>query len=57
MGLVYHPLVFCGAKALVPAMISRGESFDLRDGLAASRPSPQPSPSGEGASNDETPSL
>ena len=52
-----YPLLFGGAKALVPAMISRGESFDLRGGLAASCPSPQPSPAGEGASNDETPSL
>ena len=57
MSLLKYPLVFGGAKALVPALIARGESFDLRDGLAASRPSPQPSPEGEGASNDETPSV
>ncbi len=35
-----YPLVFGGAKALVPAMISRGESFDCATVL----PHPAPHP-------------
>src|ERR1035438_8198808 len=46
-----------GATALTLATVSRGESFDLRGGVAAIDPSPQPSPRGEGASGDENPSL
>ena len=46
-----------GATAPTLAMVSRGESFDLRGGVAAIEPSPQPSPRGEGASGDENPSL
>jgi hypothetical protein len=50
-------LVVGGATAPTLAMVSRGESFDLRGGVAAIELSPQPSPRGEGASGDENPSL
>src|ERR1017187_9113843 len=44
-------LVVGGATAPTLAMVSRGESFDLRGRVAAIDPSPQPSPRGEGASS------
>ena len=37
-------LVIGGATALTQAMVSRGESFDLRGGVAAIDPSTQPAP-------------
>ena len=50
-------LVIGSATALTRETVSRGESFDLRGGIAAIDPSPQPAPQGEGAVGDENPSV
>src|ERR1035441_10996898 len=57
MAMAPHPsplpeereLVVGGATAPTLAMVSRGESFDLRGGVAAIEPSPQPPPLGRGS--------